>query len=65
MLMVKLEVIKENCLLHKTKAIFNLRLIFNLEKTDAKRILNGMTYEIPDGVANYIRSGSGWYFKEL
>ena len=56
---------EENCLLHKTKPIFNPRLVFNLEKTDVKRILYGMIYEILDGVANYIRNGSGWYFKEL
>ena len=24
-----------------------------------------MIYEILDGVANYIRNGSGWHFKEL
>ena len=44
--------IKENCLLHKTKPSVHLKLIFNLEKTDFKRILYGMIYEILDGVAS-------------
>ena len=45
------------------KAYFQSQTYINLEKTDVKTILYGMTYEILDGVANYIRNG--WYFKEL
>ena len=46
-------------------AYFQSETHINLEKTDVKVILFRMLREIKEKLADYLRNGSGWYFKEV
>ena len=47
------------------KAYFNSKSSINFKKTDVKELLADLTTDIIDGVDNYQKNGSGWYFKKI
>ena len=49
----------------QSEAYFHSETLINLGKTDVKVILYRMLREIRKKLADYLRNGSGWYFKEV
>ena len=56
---------KTKIIFNQDKSYFHSETHINLEKTDEKVILSIMIDEIMENFSNYLRNGSGWYFKEL
>ena len=56
---------KSKIIFEHDKAYFQSETHINLEKTDVKVILSRMLREIMEKLADYLRNGSGWYFKEV
>ena len=56
---------KSKIIFEQDKAYFQSETHINLEKTDVKVILSRTLREIMEKLADYLRNGSGWYFKEV
>ena len=56
---------KSKIIFEQDKAYFQSETHINLEKTDVKVILSQMLREIMVNLAEYLRKGSDWYFKEV
>ena len=56
---------KTKIIINQDNAYFGTETHDNLESTDVKVILSQMIKEILEGITNYLKNGSGWYFKEV